>query len=116
MKFIEIDDIAGQAFIVSLRKTGKRKLNLSQIDNYGKKVVNDLKSKGEKVCLLLSRESTRNFFYNSKYFIYDDLTNIVELKPYITEDDLIKRFCGYINYEILLAFRKEENTKILFEK
>ena len=116
MKFIEIDDIVGQAFIVYLRKTGKRKLSLSKIDNYGGEVIKDLKSKGEKVCLCLSREQTRNFFYNSKYFLYDEITNIVELKPNITEDDLIKRFCGYINYEILIAFRKDENTKILFEK
>lgn len=115
MKFIEIDDIVGQAFIVCLKKTGKRSLSLKKIDEYGAKVVMYLKCRGEKVRLALSREQSRNFFYNSKYFIYNERTNIVELKPNITEDDLIKRFCGYIDYNILVAFRNEENIKALFE-
>lgn len=115
MKFIEIDDIVGQAFIVYFRKTGKRTLSLSKINKFGDKVVEELKKEGHHVCLFLSRDETRTFFCNTPYFVYDEETGIVKLKLNVTEEDLIQRFCGYIAWEILVAFRKEENIQVLFE-
>lgn len=117
--YIEIDDLVGNAFIPYLQQTGKRILSLKKINAFGEKVVKYLNEKEEKAaCLRLSRDRTNDFFYE-----YADLFKLVEngdenlvvlVNDDITATDLIHKFSGYLSLPVLLAFRNEENTKVLF--
>ena len=118
MIYIEIDDLVGNAFIPYLEKTGRHSLSLIKIDNYGKKVVDYLNKNGIRACLRVSRDLTNEFFYEySDLFELDESgkEDVVILKKDITTRDLIKKFSGYLSVPVVLAFRKEENIKVLFE-
>ena len=41
--------------------------------------------------------------------------NVVILKENITRRDLIRKFSSYLTVKVIVAFRKEENIKVLFE-
>lgn len=118
MRYIEIDDLVGNAFIPYLEKTGSYILPMRKIDNYGKKVVDYLNMNGIQTCLRLSRDLTNEFFYRySDLFNLDESgkENLVILKENITTKDLIEKFSGYLSLPVMLAFRNEENIKVLFE-
>ena len=118
MIYIEIDDLVGNAFIPYLEKTGRHSLSLIKIDNYGKKVVDYLNKNGIRACLRVSRDLTNEFFYEySDLFELDESgnENVVILKENITRRDLIRKFSIYLTVKVIVAFRKEENIKVLFE-
>jgi len=118
MIYIEIDDLVGNAFIPYLENTGSRILSLRKIENYGSKVVNCLNKNGIQACLRLSRDLTNEFFYEySDLFELDESgnENVVILKENITRRDLIRKFSSYLTVQVIVAFRKEENIKVLFE-
>lgn len=116
MMYIEIDDLVGNAFVSYLEKTGKRVLSIYKIEEFGKNIVRDLKSKGTESMLLLSRDMTYSFFYEyADWFVYVERESLVILKDNISVKQLIKKFSGYLSLEVLLAFRNEENIKVLLE-
>ena len=116
MMYIEIDDLVGNAFVSYLEKTGKRVLSLYKIENFGNNIVRDLESKGTESMLLLSRDRTHSFFYEySDWFVYLERESLVILKNNISVEQLIKKFSGYLSLEVLLAFRNEENIKVLLQ-
>lgn len=120
MMYIEIDDLVANAFIPYLEKTGKRIMSLKKINMFGTKVIDYLNENGENSCLKLSRDLTNAFFYE-----YSNLFKLVEnekedvvvlVNDDITSSDLIHKFSGYLSLPVLLAFRNEENTKVLFDE
>ena len=117
MMYIEMDDLVGNAFVSYLEKTGKRVLSLYKIEKFGSNIVKNLGAKGTKSMLLLSRDRTNAFFYEySDWFIYVESDGLVILKDNISVAQLLKKFSGYLSLEVLLAFRDEENIKILLEE
>ncbi len=110
---IYIDDLVGNAFIPCLERTGERTLSLSKIESYGGKVVNSLKKEGLEGRLVLSRDYTKEFFFNySDWFTLND--DKITVSSEISADDLVKRFSGVIALAVLKELRKEENIKVLF--
>lgn len=118
MRHIEIDDLIGNAFIAYLSEIENSYLSLKKIENYGLAVVNSLKKTGEIFYLRLCRDLTDDFFYYSEDFKKVDTlgeTLVFITSTDVTKEFLIKKFCGYLSLDVLLAFRDPENTKVLFE-
>lgn len=114
MIYIEIDHLVINAFIIYLRKTGKRTLTLNRIAEYGEKVKNYLNENGEHAILYLTRDLTNDFFCKYSDLFKLEETNLVVMSNDITYKDLMHK-SGYLPIEVRLAFRNSENTKILFE-
>ena len=114
---IYIDDLIPNAFIAYLQHTNpknlNRKLNLHQIEKFGQQVIDNLKRKKIDAYLILSRDLTNEFF--SKYYdwfrLQDD--DFVALDDYVTINNLIDRFTGYLSVDLLIEFGKRKNYKIL---
>ncbi len=114
--YIGIEDLAANALIAVLQRSGGRFLSFSDIERYGSKVIQILTENGEKAILILSREDTDALFLNfSDYFeekVQDGQRGIL-LKANITTDDLIDRFRGYLSIKVLLAFMDQRSIKVL---
>lgn len=114
MVYIEISDLVGNAFASYLNETGKHILNIKKINEFGIAVVNTLMEQGIEACLLLSPERTNNFFSEyANYFTLVESDNLVVLHNSVTVDELLIRFSSCLDYSVLLAFIKKENTDIL---
>lgn len=114
---IYIEDLVANAFIAYLSKSNPknfgRKLSLNKIEKFGNEVVYNLRLKGIYANLILSRDLTNVFFekyYN--WFRLDD-DDMVILDDYVSIDDLIDNFTGYLNIDLLVEFGKRKNYKIL---
>ncbi len=114
---IYIEDLIPNAFIAYLTNSNPknlcRKLSLNKIEKFGNEIIYSLRLKGKFAVLILSRDLTNDFF--SKYYdwfrLNDDGT--VELDDYVTIDNLIDRFTGYLSVDLLIEFGKRKNYKIL---
>ncbi len=60
---LEIEDFIASAFYTSVRRNGNRVFKFSKIDEYARKVVDNLNEKGTKARLNLSIEADEDFFY-----------------------------------------------------
>lgn len=116
MYYIEIKDLAANALIESMRRTEKTFLTYKEIENYGSRVVEILKEKGEKAVLILSRESTNALFRNYSDFFQEKNVNGemgIELKEEVTLENLINQFRGYLALNVLMAFVNENSVQAL---
>ena len=116
MYYIEIKDLAANALIESMRRTEKTFLTYKEIENYGSRVVEILKEKGEKAVLILSRESTNALFRNYSDFFQEKNVNGemgIELKEEVTLENLINQFRGYLTLNVLMAFVNENSVQAL---
>ncbi len=115
--YIGIEDLAANALIEVLSKTGKRFLSYFEIEKYGAEVVRVLSEQnGEKAVLLLSRENTTALYRNYSEFFMEreqDGSLGIELKPDKEVEDLIKQFRGYLSLELLMAFINERSIQAL---
>lgn len=117
---IGIEDLVSNSFIEIIRRNEKKRfLPYSKIEEYGRKVINILEKKNEKVVLILSRNNTENFLQD-----YSDFFEEIEmegeigilLKTHIKEEDLIRHFRGYWSFCVLQTFIDKEAVKVLIEE
>lgn len=114
--YIGIEDLAANALIETLEKSGKRFLTYDEIENYGSKVIQFLNKNGEKAVLILSRESTNDLFRSySEFFEERQEKNIkgIALKENKKVEDLIEQFRGYLALDVLKAFIDEKSVQAL---
>lgn len=114
--YIGIEDLAANALIETLDKRDKRFLTYQEIEHYGTEVAQFLFENGEKVVLLLSRESTNALFRNYSEFFEEREENHekgIALKEGIGVDELIEKFRGYLALDVLKAFVNERTIRAL---
>lgn len=114
--YIGIEDLAANALIELLKKSTRRFLTYSEIENYGAEVVQILKENGEKAVLILSRDNTDALFRNYSDFFEEkeeDGKPGIQLKEEKNVEDLIQHFRGYLALDVLLAFMNQRSIQTL---
>ncbi len=114
--YIGMEDLAANALIESIRRSGKTFLTYEEIEAYGSKVVELLNERGEKAVLILSRERTNALFRNYSDFFQEKVVSGkqgIELKESVTLEELIAQFRGYLALDVLLAFVNESSIQAL---
>ena len=110
---LSLEDLAANAFI----ELDAQFVPYTQLENYGKAVVQHLKDKGKKAILMLSRDKTNEFLANySDFFeecINEEGLTGIKLKDGKNAVDLIQQFRGYLDLEVLLAFIDKDVVKVL---
>lgn len=113
MMHIEFGELAGNAFVNYLSKTGRHVLSLNTIYEYGLAVVKTLNEEGLNAHLLFTRYWIDNFFNKFPYFTLVESDHLVVLDNNITVGELSQTFSSHLNARKLLAFVKEENVNVL---
>ena len=104
---IDMEDIASNAFITLLRENKLKEdrfISYAKLDDYAKGVLN------------IGRNQNSWFlYYQDKYFEEKEQGQYVglRLKEGITEEDLLRKFTGYLPFDLLMAFRDENAIKEL---
>lgn len=114
--FIGIEDLAANALIELVEKTGKRTVLFSQLNNYGNAIMTSLKKDNMDVTLIFTKNTTEKFFHDcSDVFIIKEIKNDVEitLKEGISTDILRNRFRINIAFNLLKAFVSDSAFKAL---
>ncbi len=114
--YIGIEDLVANAFIELVDNSKKKEIMLSQINDYGAKVVKLLLAEGKKAVLILSEEKTHVFLHDySDYFelFSTDEGEGLRLKQGITVDQLWEKFRGYLSFDVMMAFMNEQSVKAL---
>ena len=115
--YIGIEDLAANALIEVMSKDEtKRFVSYEELEIYGAEVVNFLNAKGEKAVLILSRESTNTMFRNYSDIFEENISDEqlgIQLKTGITAEELIKKFRGYLAWDVLLALVSEQTVSTL---
>lgn len=114
--YIGIEDLAANALIEVLKKTGKRFLTYHELENYGAKVLQILEKSGEKAVLILSRDNTDALFRNYSDFFEEseeEGEKGISLKEGKDADDLVHQFRGYLALDVLLAFMSQQSIQAL---
>ena len=113
MFYIEIEDLAANAFIELLQRDKNRRfVTYDELERYGEQAVKVLAEKGEKAALLLSRNRTDAMFCDCSDFFEEEKQGI-RLKADKNREALIDRFMGYLPIDILLALMDERSVKEL---
>lgn len=120
MRYLEIEDLAANAFIEVLqRKPEHRFISYVALEQYGESVASILNQNaetGRQCVLLLSRDRTYAMLeYYSDFFkeIECDGVKCLYLRDEKNTDDLIDRFRGYLPLDMLLAFMNEAAVSLL---
>lgn len=117
MILITLKDLAANALIEILKNGTRRFVSYSELEEYGTAVVEILKSNGEDVLLLLSRENTDNMLRDYSD-IFEEATvegvKGISLQTGIDLDKLIEKFRGCLLWDVLLAFVDKRATEKLF--
>lgn len=114
--FIGIEDLAANALIELVEKTGKRTVLFSQLNNYGNAIMTSLKKDNMDVTLIFTKDTTEQFFHDcSDVFIINEIKDDVEiiLKDGVSTDVLRSRFRINIAFNLLKAFVSESALKAL---
>ena len=115
--YIGIEDLASNALIeIMSENESKRFVSYIELESYGNEVVNFLTAKGEKAVLILSRESTNAMFRNYSDIFKETVKSEqlgIELKEGITVEALIRKFRGYLSWDVLLAFVNKKTVSKL---
>lgn len=105
IKTLELEDFAPH-FLISCIRNNTRSISYGEIEEYGKKVVSQLKD----TVLYLNRYSTYDFLNRySQYFT--DMGEHVEIKNNVAESDLIDEFYGKLTVELAVALNKADTVK-----
>lgn len=105
--FIGIEDLAANALIELVEKTGKRTVLFSQLNSYGNAIMANLKNDNMDVTLIFTKDTTEQFFHDcSDVFSIKEVDNDIEitLKDGISTDVLRNRFRVNIAFYLLKAF------------
>lgn len=114
--YIGIEDLAANAMIEMMKKSGQRFLTYNEIEMYGAEVVQILRENGEKAVQILSRENTDALFRNySEFFEESEQSGKrgIKLKENKEAEDLIQQFRGYLALDVLLAFMNQRSVQVL---
>ncbi len=114
--FIGIEDLAANALIELVEKTGKRTVRFSQLNDYGNAIMATLRKDDMDVTLIFTKDTTEQFFHNcSDVFSIKELENDIEitLKDGISTDVLRNRFRINIAFYLLKAFVSDSAFKTL---
>ncbi|MCL2134139.1 MAG: hypothetical protein FWH37_01070 [Candidatus Bathyarchaeota archaeon] len=106
--YIEIEDLAANALIGILKENKTPFITYKNLEEYGAEVISHLRINNKEAVLILSRERTNAMLRNhSDTFKQqeDDKGNLgISLKEGVKVQDLVKKFCGYLAWDVLLAF------------
>ncbi len=106
--YIGIEDLAANALIEILRRDEtKRFVTYEELENYGTAVVKLLSERGEEAVLILSRDNTNIALRNYSGYFYEKTCmgkEGIALRENISVEDLIKKFRGWISFDVLRAF------------
>lgn len=114
--YIGIEDLAANALIELMKKSGRNYITYDELENYGAYVVELLSQKGEKAVLILSRDNTNDLLRDySEFFEEKEFENGlgIELKKEKRVEDLIVQFRGYLALDVLLALVDERAVRVL---
>lgn len=112
--YIGIEDLAANALITLLNNEGKRCVSYNELESYGATVVGMLEKKGQRVILILSRNSTDAMLRNYSNFFKEEPIGDemgIALMESVSVDDLEKAFRGYLSLDVLIAFIKASSTE-----
>lgn len=120
MKYcIGIEDLAANALIESMRRENNRFVTYESIENYGMKVQQFLSEQGEKLVLVLSRESKNEFIRNYSDFFEEKEENGelgIEVRKEKSLDELVDEFRGYLAFDLLMALIDESSVEALLRE
>ncbi|MCM1282927.1 MAG: hypothetical protein NC180_01030 [Muribaculaceae bacterium] len=114
--YIGIEDLAANALIEVMDKSGRTCISYRELESYGAHVVQLLSQKGEKAVLLLSRADTNALFRNYSEFFEEiqlDGEPAIQLCQGKKVEDLIIQFRGYLALDLLLALVDESSVSVL---
>ena len=107
-RFIGIEDLAANALIELLEKSGCRRVEFETLVKYGHAVISVLRENGDKAILLISKEYTNELIRNySDFFTIDysdQKADAIILREGKTVEDLRNRFRAFLTLDCLLAF------------
>ncbi len=113
---IYLEDITSGAFEYILSNTDIKALTLHEIEQYGKEVINNLKSQGIEASLELDRERTEQFFIEHQTAFTKCLVNGkigVSITSYPTMNYIYEKIYGSISLPVLQSFWSESATEKL---
>ena len=91
------------------------KLSLKQIINFGEHVIDELNKNGFTSMLIASQDQIERFFHKYPDWFRLDENDVVILDVNVTLQDLINKFAGYLNKNVVKAFNNRDNYMILRE-
>jgi len=107
-RFIGIEDLAANALIELLEKSGCRRVDFETLLKYGNAVTNVLRENGYEATLLFSKEYTNELIRNYSDFFEidhsDQKYDAIVLREEKTVEDLRNRFRAFLTLDYLLAF------------
>ena len=116
--FIGIEDLAANALIELVEKTGSRMVLLSQLNKYGHAIIAKLKSEDTDVTLIFTKDNTERFFHDcSDIFTIKEQagdTQII-LNEGISTKYLRNRFRINIALKLLRAFVAKDVINVILE-
>lgn len=113
---IDIQDLAGNALIELVEKTGKRAVLFSQLNDYGNAIIAKLGSENIDVSFVHTKEKVERFFDTcSDVFLFEEIGNDIKvtLKSGVLTNTLRERFRIPIAFCLLKAFVAESTLKTL---
>ena len=113
---IGIEDLAANALIERINRGKVAFVSYADLECYGAKVVDILKSQGKVARCLLSGADTREMYLGYSHIFEEKEVNTVKgvaLKDGVTVSDLIEKFRGYLAWDVLLALVDTQALKSL---
>lgn len=114
--YIELEDLAANAFIESFKIGEKNFISYKVLEGYGAKVIKILHEKGANATLELCRKRTNSMLNNYSNFFREEKQNDTAgliLNDDVSRDDLISKFRGYLEWDLLLALVDKRAISIL---
>lgn len=113
---IDIQDLAGNALIELIEKTGKRTVLFSQLNDYGNAIIAKLGSENIDASFVHTKEKVEQLFDTcSDVFLFEEVGNDIKvtLKNGVLTDTLRGRFRVPIAFRLLKAFVADSTLKTL---
>lgn len=114
--YIGIEDLAANALIEIVEKTGKRYVNSVQLSNYGNVILTNLKKNNIDAKIIFNREATNCFFHDCAdiFTVEENEDNIIiSLNDNISTTYLRSRFRINIALQLIKAFVSQEAVNVL---
>jgi len=114
--YIGIEDLAANALIEIVEKTGKRSVNFAQLSDYGNVILMNLKKNNTDAKIIFNREATNRFFHDCSdiFTIEENEDNIIiSLNDNISTTYLRSQFRINIALQLIKAFVSQEAVNVL---
>ena len=114
MYSISFGDLAANALIELVERTGRRTVSFKTLDEYGDAIVNALHRQNIESCLSVNTPETNRFRKDcSHYFEFNEIENTITLKDSVDTKILRYRFRQRLSLDELKAFVSEAAIEIL---